>query len=381
MSHSPDIVNNSTLFVDPAALRGNVRAAAASLCRGCRVVPVLKCDAYGLGMIPAARALEGMEEVYALAVAHIAEGIELRRAGIQKDILVLGNPNPRQLREAAEHALTLTVGRSGLLPALAAPGKPVSVQIKLDTGLHRAGVAPGEELAALLREWKDAGDTLRLTGAYSHFADTANAARCREQYESYLAGVEQIEAAGLSVPFRHICDSAASELYPEYHLDAVRLGRRLMMDHPTAPRGDIREIASWRAVITDIRSRRAGDTLGYADAYRLPRDARIAILGIGYGDGLPPAMAAVHAPVLIGGVPCPLLGCCMDQCFADVTEAKAEIGGTATIFGYDEAGNLLSAQKQAERCGAAEGCGITSALSPRVTRLWLDDSREDGETT
>ena len=372
MNISAEKMHNSYLSVELELLRQNIRAASASLSVGAKIIPVLKCDAYGLGIERVAKAIEGMDEVCMPAVAHVSEGLDLRRCGIKKPILVLNHPIPTALGAAAEAGLTLTVGRLGLLPQLSALGIPFSVQLKLDTGLHRVGVAVGDELSSLLSELRACGDAVTLTGVFSHFADTADAQRCAAQYALYMRGVEQIEAAGFSVPMRHICDSAASENYPEYHLDAVRLGRRLMMDHPTAPRGDIRECASWHCFVTGITQRHAGDTLGYADAYRLEKDATVAILSVGYGDGLPIPLVEAHGSVLLRGRRCPLLACCMDQCFIDVTGTEAAIGDEVTVFGRDDLGNELTAQEQSAVFGGNEGCGITSMLSCRVARVYSD---------
>ena len=281
MNNLPITLNNSCLLVDLNALRENVGSIRAELSPDTAVIPVLKGDAYGLGMVPMARALASLPGIGCFALAHVSEGLALRRAGITREILLLGNPLPQALEAGCAADLTFTVGRIGLVEALAQIAerqqRRVKIQLKLDTGLRRVGAVPGEELAALLRELDRAGERISLEGVYSHFADTDNAQRCSVQYELYLRGLEQVEKAGFPVKLRHICDSAASELYPEYHLDAVRLGRRLMMDHPTAPRGNIREIVSWRTWITGVHSRKAGETLGYADAYTLPHDAAVGI--------------------------------------------------------------------------------------------------------
>jgi len=373
----PNIMNNSYLLTDLGVLHANVEAIRGSLSPGARILPVLKANAYGMGLESVARALEPLPGIAALAVAHVSEGAALRRAGVRSEVLLLGNPLPQALDVGAEAGLTFTVGRPGLATALAETahrlGRSVRVQLKLDTGLHRAGMAVGEELSAVLEELRAAGERLELTGVYSHFADTADPDRCETQYRLYRQGLAQVEAAGFDPGMRHICDSAASENYPAYHLDAVRLGRRLMMDHPTHPLGTVREAASWRTAVTAVHPRFAGDTLGYADAYTLPRDALVAIIGVGYADGLPTALVERHAPVLIRGRRCPLLACCMDQSLVDVSAVPdCRPGEEVTILGYDAAGHLLSAQEAAALYGGIEGCEIIAGLSPRVERLYAD---------
>ena len=230
------------------------------------------------------------------------------------------------------------------------------------------GFAP-EELGGLLEELKNA-PSLRVTGTFSHFSDTSDAALCAREYAVYLRALDALRAAGIEPGLRHVACSAASEQYPEYCLDAVRVGRRLFMDAPTAPRGDILEVSTWRSFVTMVHPRRAGEQIGYGGAVTLAHDALIATVGVGYGDGLNPALASAKAPVLIGGKRCTLLACCMDQCLIDVTGTDCRPGDEVVFFGYDRFGNCLPSQEVALLIGGDEGCGLTAALSPRVVRAY-----------
>lgn len=359
-------MNNSVLYVGLSAIRDNARAILRSLPVGCGLIPVLKDDAYGLGLVPVAKALCALPDVACIAVSHVSEGLALRDAGISCEVLVMSSPLPFQLAAAAAADLTLTVARTGLIPTLPAG---MRLQIKLETGLGRIGVAPGEELEAVIRELAEAGSHT-VTGVFSHFADPEDAARSARQMQIYLSGIRQLNRAGIAVPVRHISCSAASELLPQYAMDAVRVGRRLYLDHPTAPTGKIREAFSWRTYITAVYERRQGERIGYGEGVLLERDTRTAVLGVGYGDGLPPAFAEKRMPVLIRGRRCPLLVCCMDQAVADVTGLDCEVGDEVTILGSDGYGGFLSAQEAANEIGAAEGCAITSGLSARVARVY-----------
>lgn len=368
------ILNNSYLLIDTDALRENARTILRELPSGTKLIPVLKDDAYGMGMVEVARQLALFPEIDCFAVAHGSEGVTLRREGIRQDILVMAGALPHQLEAVVTCDLTLTVARLGVIAPLAAlaaaHGKQAQVQIKIETGLHRIGLEVGPELAALAEELHAAGEHVRVTGAFSHFAEPADEARCTEQTELFRAGTAQLEAAGIALPVCHISGSETTELMPQFAMDAVRVGRRLYMDHPTAPRGNIREAVSWRCGITAVKARRAGETLSYGGAFHLTRDTLVATIDVGYGDGLNEALVACHAPVLVRGVRCPLLACCMDQSFVDVTAVGAEVGDEVTLFGHDGAGKLLSSQEVAGLIGANEGCGLTSALSSRVARVY-----------
>ena len=336
MNTTYGVLNNSSLIIDTDKLRENVRTILRSLPAGTKLIPVVKDDAYGLGMVGVARTLSAFPEIGCFAVANVSEGVTLRREGIRQDILIMGSTLPFQYAPAVECDLTVTVSRLGMVPELAevckAQSKPLNVQIKLETGMHRIGVEPGEELAALIGELK---------------------------------------AAGIPVPMCHISASESSELFPQYALDAVRIGRRLYMDHPKKPLGNIQEVVSWRSYLTNVKQRHAGDSLAYFGKYVLDKDTVVATVGVGYGDGLNEKLVACHAPVLVGGKRCPLLACCMDQCFVDVTGVEdAKVGDEITFFGYDSDGNFLSSQETANLIGDDEGCGLTSALMHRVARVF-----------
>ena len=205
MNTTYGVLNNSSLIIDTDKLRENVRTILRSLPAGTKLIPVVKDDAYGMGMVGVARTLSAFPEIGCLAVANVSEGVMLRREGIRQDILIMGSTLPFQYVPAVECDLTVTVSRLGMVPELAevckAQSKPLNVQIKLETGMHRIGVEPGEELAALIGELKAAQEWVHVTGAFSHFAWPGNAEVCEAQYKKLLAGAEQLKAAGIPVRF------------------------------------------------------------------------------------------------------------------------------------------------------------------------------------
>ena len=374
MNTEMNVLNNSYLRIDTDRVRANVRTIIQSLPAGVKLIPVLKDDAYGMEMVGMARTLSVFPELDMLAVTHVSEGVTLRREGIRQDILVMGGVLPFQYAAALQNDLTLAVSRTGMLGELAVlcaeQGRTLCVQIKIETGLHRIGVVPGREMDELIEELKAAEPYIKVTGAFSHFAQAEDEAVSQKQYDLFLKGVAQLEDAGIQIPMRHISGSESTELHPQYSLDAVRIGRRLYMDHPVKPLGGIREAVSWRSYVTHVELRHVGDTLGYGGKFHLPADTLVATIGVGYGDGLNEALAACHAPVLVHGKRCPLLACCMDQSFVDVTGLDVQVGDEVTLFGCDREGNILSSQEVANLIGDNEGCGLTSALSSRVARLY-----------
>lgn len=366
---------NSRLKVNIQAIMQNLSVILDELGAQTELIPVLKDDAYGLGLVPIAKALSQHPQIKTMAVSHISEGVKLRQEGISSEILVMGSVPTHLLGYAVEHTLTVAVGRLGLLPTLAElcrqQGKCATIQLKIETGLHRHGVSPGDELAALLEELHLCSDVIHVSGGFSHFSDFPQEPLSCQQYDLLNEAIAQATQAGISIPKGHISCSAATEYGKGYHMDAVRVGRRLYMDHPTAPVGNIQEVASWQTYITHLHLRKAGESIGYGGAYTFEKDTMVATIGVGYGDGLHQGLVAQHAPVLVGGVEGRLLACCMDQSFIDVTGIDCQIDQVVTMFGYDEWGNHLSSQALSLLVGGDEGCGLTSMLSPRVERIYL----------
>ena len=365
--------HNSYLLVDLNVIRRNARVILGGLKPGTELIPVLKDDAYGLGLVPVTEALCSLPEIRRIALAHVSEGLELRAAGIDRELLVMGAALPFQMEAAAEAELTLACPRPGFLTAYCEAaervGKRARVQIKIDTGLHRIGLER-EELDGLLEELCACGKKAEITGAFSHFSDVTDSALCEREYAAFLEAAEKLRAGGMEIPMLHMACSASSERRPRYNLDAVRCGRRLYMDRPGVSGGAITEAVSWRSFVTQVKSRRAGERIGYGGAVTLKRDSLVATVGVGYGDGLNQGLFGVGAPVLLNGKRCRLLACCMDQCMVDATGLDCRVGDEVTFFGYDGNGGFLSSQEIAALVNDDEGCGLTSALSDRVARVY-----------
>ena len=375
---------SSHLFVDLDILRDNARSIMADLGNGVEMMPVLKDDAYGLGLIPVAKALAALPGIRTFAVAQVSECVRLREAGIHQDVLIIGGIPGAHVKHAVASGAVMTVGRLGLVPQIARAarerGTVARVHIKIETGLNRIGLKPGAELAALIRELRVAADAVRVDGAFSHFSDI----KClglddssKRQLALFREGLRQLKDAGIEPRLQHMCQSAASEWMPEARFNAARIGRRLYMDHqdhPHAPGtvGAVRELASWRATITNLRSLEAGATLGYGGLFHLDAPRTIATVSIGYGDGLNIQLAESFAPVLVNGRRGRLMHTCMDQCFVDVTGIDCAVDDVVTFFGYSPEGQLLPAQEVSRPIGC-EGVSLTANLFPRVQRVYIGE--------
>lgn len=343
------VMKNSSLIIHKSKLEMNIQCILSELPDGCSLIPVLKDNAFGLGINNIYPFFGNRFDM--IAVSHVSEGTELRELGYTGELLLLGGLTFEMLPEALAADLTLSVFSPGFISILP---KGTKVQLFFNTGLNRSGIEP-DEIDAILDELK--ASSVCLTGAYSH----------EGSYELFLSLVKRLEDAGIYIPMKHYCDSAMFEKHPECALDAVRLGRRLYMDAPDNFNPDIEEAASWRAYVIEVRHRKKKDLLGYGGSFRLKADTDIALISIGYGDGLNLELVKQNAPVLINGRRCPILCTFMDQALVDVTGVSCQCGDEVTLFGYDRTGLLLPSRELAAMIDD-EGVLLYSQISQRVER-------------
>lgn len=357
--------------VDSAALRHNAENLRALLPVGCELMPVLKCEAYGHGLVKTARLMSSMG-IRAFAVACAAEGVELRRAGIRGGILILGWTAPESFPCLSRYRLTQTVTEPAYARQLSAYGKNIDVHIKIDTGMHRLGIDP-EDIASV--EEVFTLPHLRVRGMYTHLCvsdalDEASRAFTEAQRRRFFSLAEELCRRGYCVGKLHTQSSYGLLNYPDARCSYARVG--IALYGVRSSRGD--DAARWpglepalslKARVEQVRSVKAGEGLGYGLAYTAPRESRIAVLPIGYGDGFP--RAAEGACALINGSRAPVVGrVCMDQLFVDVTDCgEVRPGDTVTLIGPG-----LPCEELAEACGTISN-EILSRLGKRLPRVWL----------
>lgn len=357
--------------VDSAALRHNAENLRALLPVGCELMPVLKCEAYGHGLVKTARLMSSMG-IRAFAVACAAEGVELRRAGIRGDILILGWTAPESFPCLSRYRLTQTVTEPAYARQLSAYGKNIDVHIKIDTGMHRLGIDP-EDIASV--EEVFTLPHLRVRGMYTHLCvsdalDEASRAFTEAQRRRFFSLAEELCRRGYCVGKLHTQSSYGLLNYPDARCSYARVG--IALYGVRSFRGD--DAACWpglepalslKARVEQVRSVKAGEGLGYGLAYTAPRKSRIAVLPIGYGDGFP--RAAEGACALINGSRAPVVGrVCMDQLFVDVTDCgEVRPGDTVTLIGPG-----LPCEELAEACGTISN-EILSRLGKRLPKVWL----------
>ena len=317
--------------IDNNALRHNL-ARVRDFAPGCRIYAALKADAYGHGAVQVAHALADAD---GFALASVDEALQLRWAGIvDKPLMLLSTPLDAQtLAVCGEHRLQPVAFEPAHIQALAQySGPPITVWIKLDTGMHRLGLAP--ELASSAHAEIAKNDAVALAGWLTHLgcADDVSDPRSQQQMASYDAALEGLPG------LRSIANSAGIVAWPESHRDIIRPGIMLYGGSPllekTAQELDLQAVMTLRAPLISIRDINAGEAVGYGATWRAARPSRIGVVAIGYGDGYPRHIAP-NTPVLLRGQRLPTVGrVSMDMITVDLSDCRAAaIGDAVTLWG------------------------------------------------
>jgi len=353
-------VRSAGVDIDLAALQHNL-GACRQLVGQSTIFGVVKADAYGHGLVNTARVLRrAPAAVEGLAVASVAEAVLLRESGDEGLLLLLdGVQSGEELLLAQRHRLALVLHTTYQLELLSRHQAlaPFQVWIKADTGMHRLGFDPAE-ISAVLARLKAEKLVSRPPGLMTHLASA-------DELESgdtaaQLACFETISDRGISA--RSAANSAAILAWPGSHYQWVRPGIMLYGASPFAgetgvARG-LKPVMQFSAPVISIRQLQQGDRIGYGGAGLCSQQTRLAVVAVGYGDGYP-RHARQGAPVLLGGVRCPLLGrVSMDLLTIDVTAAESVVVGDEAILW----GHGLPVEEVAEAAGT-----ISYELLTRVT--------------
>jgi alanine racemase len=350
---------------------------------------IVKANAYGLGAVPVSKALEKMG-ADAFGVTCSQEGIELREAGIRAPIVLLTGFWPGEEQRILKYRLTPTIARLeqlGLLERAASrwrgkrAGKKIPFHLKIDTGMNRLGISPGQ-LAEFARRCADCSH-LELAGTFTHFASSENfRTQQNERQERVFAGaLEELRAAGVSPGIVHAANSGAICARPATWADMVRPGAVLYGYHqgfdPVDVAAEVREkfpvrrCLSFRSRIISLREIAVGESVGYSARFVAERPSRIAVIAAGYADGIV-RQRTNRGCVIVKGKLVPLVGAIsMDLSMVDVTDVgDAAIGDVVTIYGRD--GNVCVEVDQVARQIGTVTSDLLCALGRRVPRFYLN---------
>ena len=370
----------SAAVVDLSALEENVRALRAHA-PSAALLAVVKADAYGHGLLPAARAARRAGATW-LGVAQMGEAFTLRDNGIQGRVFTWLNVPGADFAGAIRRDIDLSASAPWAVAEIAAAaettGVTARVHLKVDTGLGRNGAfGPGfaQLVAAAARH--EASGAIRVVGVWSHFAsaDDPGHPTVRQQQDVFEDAVRTAEAAGFELDVRHLANSAATLTNPSAHYDLVRPGLACYGLSPVPDLGGpaaygLTPVMTLLARLALVKDVPAGTGLSYSHHYVTPSDTRVGLVPMGYADGIPRS-ASGTGPMTIGGRRYAVAGrVCMDQVVVDLgPESHARAGDIAVLFGPEAAGGP-SAQEWAIAAGTIS-YEIVTRLGARVERVYV----------
>lgn len=343
-----------------------------------RLMLSVKANAYGHGAVAVAKIAQAMQ-VHALAVATVAEGVELRQSNIHLPILKLYKTSHNEIEEALDHQLTLTVFDADNILAIqrsaALAHKKVPVHLKLDTGLGRIG-APSDAAHRLVRLIREDCPNLRLAGIYTHFAASDDSSLdhiTKQQLATFKTAI-----ADLPPPFlRHAANSAATLYHPETHLDMVRVGLAVYGITTGSSPIPLRAALEFTSRLTFIKRIQKGTSIGYGCTWRAPHDTYVGTFPAGYADGVN-RLLSNKGSVVVAGARCPIVGrismdqtvCDLNQCpYAKVDDLVYLLGGKGPDV--HEWSNLLNTIPYEVLCQIGNGT--------RTERVYLDSNMAESQ--
>lgn len=346
--------------IDLGAIRANYAYACTLVPEG-KILPVIKADAYGHGLVPVAKTLQ--DAVPAFAVATVEEAVELREAGIGIDLLVLEGATTRAATErAGSHGLVLMVHAESQVDML--PNSGASAWVKVDTGMHRLGIDPAM-LGDVVGRLQAGGVEVRAICTHLACADELDNNVTREQMTTFHECT-----AGLGLPLS-IANSAGILAWPESHADWNRPGIMLYGTSPFATdveaTRDLRPAMTFASEIIAIRDLAAGESVGYGRCWTADRPSVIVTIAAGYADGYP-RHAQNGTPVLVRDHVAPLVGAVsMDMITVDLTDHPgASIGDPVELWGRSVLVNDVAAH------AATIGYQLLTGVTPRVPRIYSE---------
>jgi len=356
------------------AISHNLNAFRNQLPEQTRIMAVVKADGYGHGAVPVA--LEALRAGASyLGVAILDEALELRRAGIEAPILVLGYTPPSFVEEAVNHNITLTVFDLDVISALDHATRrcqtSVKIHLKIDTGMGRIGVRTESEFLSLVSEISRS-PFVEIEGVFTHFscADEEDSAYSEEQHHTFLRVIQSLQQR---IPLIHCNNSAAGILFPKWGYNMIRLGISLYGQYPSAyTKGkgiELQEAFSLKSRVAYVKDVPKETAISYGATHKTVREATIASIPIGYADGYSRALSNL-GKALVQGKEVPIVGrICMDQCMLDVTGiSSCSVGEEVVLIGRQ--GDAAITVDDVAEWLQTINYEVTCMISKRVPRIY-----------
>ena len=344
---------------------------------GTKFMGLVKADAYGHGAVPVAKKLEELGADY-LGVACLDEAIELREAGIQAPILILGCTPSFYGKELMQYNITQACYDLSYAKALSAEaqsaGGTITVHIQCDTGMTRLGFLCDE--AHMTQSAQEITEAVRLPGLhaegiFTHFSDSDGSEEyTMMQFNRFLDIIQKVKELGYEFAIRHCANTGAVARYPEAYLDMVRPGLLLYGYGEFAEELNLKPVMSLKAAVSTIKTYPAGTAISYGGIYVTPHKTRIGVIPYGYADGFFRCLSN-KCSIMTAEGPAPQRGkICMDMCMIDLTDKMGvDVGSEVEIFGKQNSINDLAA------LAGTIPYELTCAVSKRVPRIYYRDGK------
>lgn len=364
-----DLLRKTRAVVNLDHIQHNLLALQATMAPGVKVAAVVKANAYGHDIVTITELL--LEYTDYIAVATLQEAVQLRKNFAQANILVMGYTPDDQLDYVVDFGITQTIFslvQAQIISRRAqATGKKARIHVKVDTGFNRLGYSnhhlAQKEIIAMTQL-----PGLEIEGMFSHLA-LKNAQSDEDQYQRLIALSDKLEAQGVSIPIKHICDSIGAVAYPQYRMDMVRLGSLIYGYCSRKTSFQLKPAMTLYTEVAMVKIIAPGEGVSYDYRFVAEADTQIATLPVGYADGIPRNIW-LHGHVMINGQQARFVGLpCMDQCMVDVTGLEVNVGDEVVFFG-GEGDNELHLDNLSKWCDTNKN-ELLTRISMRVPRVYF----------
>ena len=378
---SSNKIPSSWVEISTSALYHNIEQYRSIVPTGTYLIPVIKSNAYGHGLLQVGYLLDQNKSVNAIGVVALSEAVQLRAAGITKDILVLGIIDA-PLQTVIDLGLQLVVYDELVIAELDQLAefcnKSAKIHIKVDTGLSRLGFLPDDAFECIQRT--NSLKHIEIAGISTHFANSENKddAFVKIQLSRFKRLLERLQKLGIHIPLQHVSCSAALSGYKEAHFSAVRFGIGLYGLWPSQenkvrtlqnyPHFNLKPVLTWKTRIIQIKTIPAGSFVGYNLTHRVEIDTKIGVLPIGYWDGIDRNLSN-KGSVMVNGRIAKMIGTiAMNLCMIDLSGIDVQVNDEVLLLGEHE---MISAQAIACHTDTINYEVVTriNPLLPRVVAL------------
>ena len=370
--------------IDLDAIYYNIKNVRDRINKDTKIMAILKADGYGHGAVAAAKVIDELVDAYGVAI--VEEAIELRKAGIDKPILILGVTNPEQYNLLVKYDVTQTIFSYESAKLLdeesKKQGKKASIHIKIDTGMGRIGFKADEQSMVEIMNISKL-ENISIDGIFTHFAnaDEQNKFRVNQQFDKFMSFVNRLESMGVNIPIKHVSNSAAIIDMPQANLNMVRSGIATYGLYPSEEVNknnmDLKPAMTMTSNITYVKELPPGMGISYNSTYITTKNTKVATIPVGYADGYPRSLSS-KGRVIINGQSVPIIGrICMDQFMVDVSDvADVKVGDKVTLFGRDGEENISIEEIAA--CAGSFNYEFICDIGKRVPRVYYKEGKQVG---